>query len=125
MYPWLLRLIVKSLFCINAITSRREIARINLIEMIVSGVSSFSKYFVAMNETPQKITAKTGSRYLYGFVLMIYCHLKSYVNVFVISNEERNLFDYMYKISQSSLRSSIKMTIEILYLDFSVFFADE
>jgi len=125
MYPWLLRLIVKSLFCINAITSRREIARINLIEMIVSGVSSFSKYFVAMNETPQKITAKTGSRYLYGFVLIICCHLKSYVNVFVISNEERNLFDYMYKISQSSLRSSIKMTIEILYLDFSVFFADE
>jgi hypothetical protein len=45
-------------------------ARIIRIEIIVSGVSSSSKYFVAINDEPQKITAKTGSKYMYVFVLI-------------------------------------------------------
>ncbi len=39
--------------------------------MIVSGVSSSNKYFVAINDAPQNKTAKIGSQYLYDFVLMI------------------------------------------------------
>jgi hypothetical protein len=46
------------------------------MEMIVSGVSSSSKYFVAINEAPQNIIAKSGSQYLYDFVLMILMSLK-------------------------------------------------
>jgi hypothetical protein len=43
--------------------------------MIVSGVSSANKYFVAMKDAPQKIIAKSGSQYLYGFGLIkiIFC----------------------------------------------------
>jgi hypothetical protein len=37
-------------------------ARINRIEIIVSGVSSASKYFVAIKDAPQKIIAIKGSQ---------------------------------------------------------------
>jgi hypothetical protein len=46
----------------SAIVSSNEIARINLIEIIVSGVSSSSKYLVATNEAPQKMVAIRGKR---------------------------------------------------------------
>jgi hypothetical protein len=81
MYEWFFRLILKFLFCTKAIINNKDIASSNLIEIIVSGVSSSSKYFVAINEAPQKRTANSGSQNMYGFVL--------------------------------------------IYLDFSVFFADE
>lgn len=45
-------------------------ARTNLIEIIVSGVSSSSKYFVAINDAPQKRTASKGNKYVYFFVLI-------------------------------------------------------
>jgi hypothetical protein len=46
------------------------IARINLIEIIVSGVSSSSKYFVAIKDEPQNRTANNGSQYFNDFVLI-------------------------------------------------------
>ena len=43
---------------------------------MVSGVSSSSKYFVAMNEAPQKMIAKSGSQNMWDFVLMIFMIVK-------------------------------------------------
>jgi hypothetical protein len=46
------------------------IARINLIEIIVSGVNSSKRNLVAIKEAPQNKTANIGNKYLYDFVLI-------------------------------------------------------
>jgi hypothetical protein len=62
--PWLLRLISNFFFVAIAETISNIEARISLKEIIVSGCSSSRATFVAMNELPQKITARIISQYL-------------------------------------------------------------
>ncbi len=62
--PWFLRLASNFFLVASADNVRRIKARINLKEIIVSGRSSSRATFVAMNEAPQKITARIISQYL-------------------------------------------------------------
>jgi len=64
MLPWFFRLISNFFLAAIAETTSSIEARISLKEIIVSGLSSSSATFVAMNEAPQKITARIISQYL-------------------------------------------------------------
>ncbi len=64
MLPWFLRLTSNVSLVTNAENVSSIEARINLKEIIVSGSSSSRATFVAMNEVPQKITARIISQYL-------------------------------------------------------------
>jgi len=63
MKPWLLRFIEKSFLSKMAVINKNTEAIINLNEMIVSGDNSFNATLVAMNELPQKITARIINKY--------------------------------------------------------------
>jgi hypothetical protein len=64
MLPWFLRL-TSNFFLVTSAENVSSIeARISLKEIIVSGSSSSRATFVAMNEVPQKITARIISQYL-------------------------------------------------------------
>lgn len=52
--------------------SNKIIARINRNEIIVSGVSSSSKYFVAIKDAPQKVIAISGNQNMYDLVLIYF-----------------------------------------------------
>lgn len=55
-----------------AIEVNNIIARINLREIIVSGVNSPNKNYVAIKEAPQKITAINGNQIMYDFGLIFF-----------------------------------------------------
>jgi hypothetical protein len=60
--PWLFRFIEKALLVDKAIMDRRIEAKIRRRMMIVTGLISCNKVFVATNEVPQKIIARRISR---------------------------------------------------------------
>lgn len=62
--PWFFNDTLKLFFVYRAIENRRTMASKSRIVIIILGVSSSSKNFVAINEVPQKITANKGSQYL-------------------------------------------------------------
>ena len=64
---WLLMFIEKLFPVFNAIIVSRRIPKTRRKKIIVNGISSFNATFVAMNETPQNITAAIGFQYLINF----------------------------------------------------------
>lgn len=63
-FPWFLRLTVNFRFVITAIINSRTDASRSLKAIMVTGFISVRTLLVATNDVPQKITAKSISRYL-------------------------------------------------------------